>query len=53
MMGWSGTGGIEVDQHFAMVWTLRDGRAPRMDTYGTREEALAAAGAASPGAKER
>jgi ketosteroid isomerase-like protein len=36
--------GIEVDQHFAMVWTLRDGRAVRMALYPTREEALEAAG---------
>jgi ketosteroid isomerase-like protein len=36
--------GIEVDQHFAMVWTLRAGRAVRMDVYPTREEALEAVG---------
>jgi ketosteroid isomerase-like protein len=36
--------GIEVDQRFAMVWTLRDGRAVRMEMYPTREEALAAMG---------
>jgi ketosteroid isomerase-like protein len=36
--------GIEVDQRYAMVWTLRAGRALRMDMYPTREEALAAAG---------
>jgi ketosteroid isomerase-like protein len=36
--------GIEVDQTYAMVWTLHDGRAVRMDMYPTREEALAAAG---------
>ena len=34
--------GIEVEQHFAMVWTLRDGRAVRMALYPTREQALAA-----------
>ena len=34
--------GIEVDQRFAMVWTLRDGRAVRMEMYPTREEALEA-----------
>lgn len=33
---------IEIDQHFAMVWTLRDGRAVRMDMYPTRAEALEA-----------
>jgi ketosteroid isomerase-like protein len=35
---------IEVDQHFAMVWTLRSGRAVRMDLYPTRESALEAVG---------
>jgi len=34
--------GIEVAQHFAMVWTLRAGRAVRMDMYLTLEEALEA-----------
>jgi ketosteroid isomerase-like protein len=38
--------GIEISQTFAMVWTLRDGRAVRMDMHGTREEALAAVGLA-------
>jgi ketosteroid isomerase-like protein len=36
--------GIEIDQRFATVWTLRDGRAVRMVMYGTREEALDALG---------
>jgi len=36
--------GIEVDQRFAMVWTLSGGRAVRMDVYPTREEALKAVG---------
>jgi ketosteroid isomerase-like protein len=36
--------GIEVDQTYAMVWTLHDGRAVRMDMYPTREEALEAVG---------
>jgi ketosteroid isomerase-like protein len=36
--------GIDVEQHFAMVWTVRDGRAIRMDMYRTREQALEAAG---------
>jgi ketosteroid isomerase-like protein len=39
--------GVEVDQRFAMVWTLRNGRAVRMEMYPTREEALEAMG---PGA---
>jgi ketosteroid isomerase-like protein len=36
--------GVEVDQRYAMVWTLRDGRAVRMDMYPTREDALVAVG---------
>jgi ketosteroid isomerase-like protein len=36
--------GIEIDQTYAMVWTLRDGRAVRMDMYPTQDEALEAAG---------
>jgi ketosteroid isomerase-like protein len=34
------TSGIDIDQRFAMVWTLRNGRARRMDMYLTRDEAL-------------
>jgi len=36
------TSGIEVDQRYAMVWTIRDGRATRMEMYPTRAEALKA-----------
>ena len=36
--------GIEVEQTFAMVWTLGDGRAVRMDMYPSRAEALQAVG---------
>jgi ketosteroid isomerase-like protein len=36
--------GIEVGQRFAMVWTVRRGRAVRMELYRTREEALVAVG---------
>jgi ketosteroid isomerase-like protein len=36
--------GVEVDQHFVMVWTLRGGSAVRMEMYRTREEALEAVG---------
>jgi len=35
--------GIEVDQRYAMIWTVRAGRAVRMDMYPTREQALQAA----------
>jgi len=38
------TSGIEVDQRYAMVWTVRDGRAMRMDMYPARAEALKAVG---------
>jgi ketosteroid isomerase-like protein len=36
--------GIEIAQTFAMVWTLRDGRAVRMVMYPTLDEAVEAAG---------
>jgi ketosteroid isomerase-like protein len=36
--------GIDIEMSFAMVWTLRDGLATRMEMYAEPEEALAAAG---------
>jgi ketosteroid isomerase-like protein len=36
--------GIDVEQRFAMIWTVRGGRAIRMEMYPTREEALEAVG---------
>jgi ketosteroid isomerase-like protein len=39
---------IAVEQHIAQVWTLRDGRALRVATYPTLEQALAAAGLPPP-----
>jgi ketosteroid isomerase-like protein len=36
--------GISVDMRFAQVWTLRDGRAIRMQMYASVEEALDAVG---------
>ncbi len=36
--------GVPVNRMWAYVWTLRDGRALRMDGYENRAEALAAAG---------
>jgi ketosteroid isomerase-like protein len=36
--------GIEAVQQLAMVWTLRNGKALRLETYATRAEALEAAG---------
>jgi ketosteroid isomerase-like protein len=44
MVARSHTSGIEVEQAVALVWTLRDGRAVRLDPYATREEAVRAAG---------
>jgi uncharacterized protein len=38
--------GIEAVQQITMVWTIRDGKGLRVETYATREEALAAAGIA-------
>jgi ketosteroid isomerase-like protein len=42
--------GADTAQSFAMVWTLRGGRAVRMDMYPTREEALEAVGLSEQGA---
>jgi ketosteroid isomerase-like protein len=36
--------GIEVEQTFAMVWTVRSGRAIRMDIYPSLDAALEAVG---------
>jgi ketosteroid isomerase-like protein len=36
--------GIEAVQQLVMVWTIRNGKGLRVETYATREEALAAAG---------
>jgi ketosteroid isomerase-like protein len=44
MVARSHTTGIEVEQAVAMVWTIRDGRAVRLDPYATREEAVRAVG---------
>jgi ketosteroid isomerase-like protein len=44
MVARSHTTGIEVEQAVALVWTLRDGRAVRLDPYATREEAVRAVG---------
>jgi ketosteroid isomerase-like protein len=35
--------GIEAVQQLVMVWTIRNGKGLRVETYATREEALAAA----------
>ena len=39
------TTGIETQQEFVMVWSLRDGQAIRVETYANLDEALEAAGA--------
>jgi ketosteroid isomerase-like protein len=44
MVARSHTTGLEVEQAVALVWTLRDGRAMRLDPYATREEALRVVG---------
>jgi ketosteroid isomerase-like protein len=44
MVARSHTTGIDVEQAVSLVWTLRDGRAVRLDPYATREEAARAAG---------
>ncbi len=36
--------GIEIDQELTHLWTLRDGKAVRLETYSTKREALEAAG---------
>jgi uncharacterized protein len=44
-MGGRGKGsGIDVEQRFAMVWTLSEGKVTRVAVYQDRSEALAAAG---------
>jgi ketosteroid isomerase-like protein len=40
----SHTTGLEFEQGVAMVWTVRDGRAVRLDPYATRAEALRVVG---------
>jgi ketosteroid isomerase-like protein len=41
------TTGIETQQELVMVWSLREGQAIRVETYGTLNEALDATGAES------
>jgi uncharacterized protein len=45
--------GIEAEQRIAFVWTLRDGKALRLDTYATTAQALAAAGLPAEGPETR
>ena len=39
-----GRDGLEIDRPFAHLWTLREGRAVRLEAYADHQEALAAAG---------
>jgi uncharacterized protein len=43
MRGRGRESGVEVDASYAHVWTIRDGRATRVDAYYDRERALEAA----------
>jgi ketosteroid isomerase-like protein len=36
--------GVEVERTDGAVWTMRDGKAVRLDYYGSKEQALAAVG---------
>src|SRR3982074_1602973 len=42
MVARSHTTGLELEQAVVLVWTLRDGRAVRLDPYATRAEAVQA-----------
>lgn len=47
--GRSKTTGLEVDMHFAQIWTLHGDRQTRMQMYASPDEALQAAGLGEPG----
>jgi ketosteroid isomerase-like protein len=40
----TGRDGLEIERPFAHLWTLRDGRAVRLDAYADQREALEAVG---------
>jgi hypothetical protein len=40
--------GVELDQRFAFLWTMREGKAVRVAVFHTRPEALEAAGLTGP-----
>jgi hypothetical protein len=44
--GRSKSSGVEVEMHFAQIWTLKGGRYTRMQMYASAAEALEAAGLA-------
>jgi len=47
--GRSKTTGLEVDMHFAQIWTVENGKQTRMRMYASPDEALDAAGIAEAG----
>jgi uncharacterized protein len=49
MIGQGKGSGIPVEARYAHLWTMREGRGVRIDTYTDREEALAALHAARAG----
>jgi uncharacterized protein len=49
MVGQGEGSGIRVETRYAHLWTMRDGRGERVDTYTNRDEALAALHAAHAG----
>jgi ketosteroid isomerase-like protein len=44
LVGRGRSSGVEVERTWAYVWTLRNGKALRMEAYADRDEALAAVG---------
>jgi ketosteroid isomerase-like protein len=44
LIGRGKSSGVAVERSWAYVWTVRDGKALRMDGYADREQALEAAG---------
>jgi ketosteroid isomerase-like protein len=46
LVGRGKSSGVQVDRVWAYVWTVRDGKALRMEGYASREQALRAAGLA-------
>ncbi len=48
LVGRGKSSGVAVERTWAYVWTLRDGKALRMEGYADRAEAMAAAGLSTP-----
>jgi uncharacterized protein len=47
-MGRGRSSGVDIDQRLFHVWTIRDGKALRLEIHSDRERALQAAGIGSP-----